>query len=261
MNQKQAVLVVSFGTSHLDTLEKNIAAIEQTIGKALPEYTLRRAFTSGMIMKKLRQRDGIQIDNVTEALTRLGQEGFSRVVLQPTHVINGEEYDKLCKMTEPFAQKLSISIGTALLTTVQDYQDTVCAIMEAMEAPAEDEAIVFMGHGTAHYANATYALAEYMFHDFGWDRALVGTVEGYPELPQVIRRLHQMPQIRKVRLHPLMVVAGDHAKNDMAGDDEDSWRTQLQAEGYEVSCVLRGLGEYETIRRLFARHAIDAQER
>lgn len=259
MKNKQAVLVVSFGTSHLDTLEKNIAAIEQEIANALPEYTLRRAFTSGMILKKLRERDGVEIDNVPQALTRLEQEGFSRVVLQPTHVINGEEYDKLCKLAEPFAGRLSISIGTALLTTVQDYKDTISAMMESIEPPAEDEAIIFMGHGTSHYANATYALVEYMLHDFGWDRALVATVEGYPELPQAIRRLRLMSQVRKVRLHPLMVVAGDHAKNDMAGDEEDSWLSQLRAEGYEVSCVLRGLGEYEPIRKLFAIHASDAQ--
>lgn len=257
MNQNQAVLVVSFGTSHLDTLEKNIAAIEQEIGRALPDFTLRRAFTSGMIIKKLQQRDGIEIDNVTQALTRLVNEGYRYVLIQPTHVINGEEYGKLCRLAEPFVKELSISIGTPLLTTVQDYKDTINAIIAAMEPPAEDEVIVFMGHGTAHYANATYALLEYMFHDLGWDRVLIGTVEGYPELPQVIRRLHMMPKIHKVRLHPLMVVAGDHARNDMAGE-EDSWRTQLLAAGYQVSCVLRGLGEYESIRRLFAQHAQNA---
>ncbi len=260
MEEKQAVLVVSFGTSYLDTLEKNIAAIEREIGSALPEHTLRRAFTSGVIMKKLRTRDGIEIDDVPQALTRLQQEGFSRVVVQPTHVINGEEYDKLCKMAKPFTECMQIVVGTALLTTVQDYKDTIRAVMESVEPPEEDEVIVFMGHGTAHYANATYALVEYMFHDFGWDRVLVGTVEGYPELPQVIDRLHRMHHIRRVRLHPLMVVAGDHAKNDMAGDDEDSWSARLEREGYEVRCVLRGLGEYGPIRQLFANHAAQAYQ-
>lgn len=259
MDQKKAVLVVSFGTSHLDTLEKNIAAIEQEIGRALPDFALRRAFTSGMIMKKLKQRDGVEIDNVSQALARLLQEGYTHVLIQPTHVINGEEFDKLRRQAEPFEKELSISMGTPLLTTVQDYKDTINAIMAEIAPPEEDEAIVFMGHGTVHYANATYALLEYMFHDFGWDRVLIGTVEGYPELEQVICRLHQMPQVRKVRLHPLMVVAGDHAKNDMAGE-EDSWRTQLVEEGYEVSCVLRGFGEYERIRKLFAQHAQNTLE-
>lgn len=256
----QAVLVVSFGTSHLDTLEKNISAIEREVSAAMPEYALRRAFTSGIIMKKLRLEHHIPIDTVHEALEKLEQEGFTRIVIQPTHVINGEEYAKLCKQTAPFLQRLTISIGTPLLTSVQDYKDTLLAIMGAMEPPAEDEAIVFMGHGTAHYANATYALLEYMLHDLGWERAFVGTVEGYPELPQVIARLRKMPQVRRVRLHPLMVVAGDHAKNDMAGHEEDSWQSQLRAEGYDVSCVLRGLGEYEAVRKLFAQHALAAEK-
>lgn len=260
MEKNQAVLVVSFGTSYLDTLEKNIVAIEQTISKALPAFTMRRAFTSGVIMKKLRERDGIEIDTVPQALTKLENEGYSRVIVQPTHVINGEEYNKLCKQTAPFAERMSISIGTPLLTTVQDYKDTAAAIMSAMEPLATDEALVFMGHGTAHYANATYALLEYILHDLGWERVYVGTVEGYPELDQVICRLHKIPEIRRVRLHPLMVVAGDHAKNDMSGEEADSWCSQLKAEGYEVSCVLHGLGEYASVRELFAQHALAAQQ-
>ncbi len=260
MKNTQAILVVSFGTSHLDTLEKNISAIEQTVSAAMPQFTLRRAFTSGVIMKKLRSENHVEIDSVQQALIKLENEGFTRIVIQPTHVINGEEYTKLCQQTEPFLQRLRISIGTPLLTSVEDYKNMLLSVMEAMEPPAEDEAIVFMGHGTAHYANATYALLDYMLHDLGWERAFVGTVEGYPELPQVIARLHKMPQVKRVRLHPLMVVAGDHAKNDMAGSEEDSWKSQLSAEGYEVSCVLRGLGEYEAVRKLFAQHAIDAEK-
>ena len=260
MKDKQAVLVVSFGTSYLDTLEKNIAAIETVIGQALPEYTLRRAFTSSIIMRKLRSRDGLQIDNVPQALTRLMDERFERVIIQPTHMINGEEYDKLCAMAAPFRDLLQITIGAPLLTTVPDYMNMVKAIMSSMEAPAEGEAIVFMGHGTAHHANATYALLEYIFQDLGWDRAFVGTVEGYPELPQVVRKLKALPEITRVRLHPLMVVAGDHATNDMAGPDEDSWRSQLEALGYSVACVLKGMGEYPAVRALFARHAAEAAD-
>lgn len=255
---KQAVLAVSFGTSYLDTLEKNIAAIEAVIGSALPDYTLRRAFTSSVIMRKLRNRDGMEIDNVPQALTRLMDEKYDRVVIQPTHMINGEEYDKLCAMAAPFRDLLNITIGTPLLTTVPDYQNMIQAIMASMEAPAEDEALVFMGHGTAHYANATYALLEYMFHDLGWSRVFVGTVEGYPELEQVLKQLKAQPQIRRLRVHPLMVVAGDHATNDMSGPDEDSWKSRLEAQGYKVTCILKGMGEYPAVRELFARHAAEA---
>ena len=258
---KQAVLVVSFGTSYLETLEKNIAAIENVIREALPQYELRRAFTSSVIMRKLRSRDGMEIDNVPQALTRLMDEKFEKVVIQPTHMINGEEYDKLCAMAAPFRDLMDITIGTPLLTTVEDYMNMVKAITESMEAPAEDEAIVFMGHGTAHYANATYALLDYIFHDLGWDRVFVGTVEGYPELTQVVKHLKAKPEIKKLRVHPLMVVAGDHATNDMAGPEEDSWKSQLEKEGYQVSCILRGMGEYPAVRQLFAQHAAQAADK
>ncbi len=259
MKNTQAVLVVSFGTSHLDTLQKNISAIEQTIAEAFPQLTLRRAFTSGVILKKLQKENHLQIDTVPQALTRLKEEGCTRVVIQPTHVINGEEFNKLCRQAAPFAQDLNISMGTPLLTSVQNYLDTARAIASEIAPPASDEALIFMGHGTAHHANATYALLEYILHDLGWERAFVGTVEGYPELPQVIARLKKQPQIRRVRLHPFMVVAGDHAKNDMAGSEEDSWVCQLEAQGYQVSYTLRGLGEYPKIRALFAQHALNAQ--
>lgn len=258
---KQAILVVSFGTSYLDTLEKNIEAIEQEIAAALPDFCCRRAFTSGIIMKKLRQRDGIEIDNVAQALTRLAADGFEAVVLQPTHVMNGEEYDKLCRLAAPFQAQLRLTIGAPLLTSVDDYLDTAAALMASIPEPAPDEALIFMGHGTPHFANAAYALMEYVLHDLGWEHAYVATVEGYPELHHVIAKLHRQPQIKRVRLHPFMVVAGDHAKNDMAGDEDESWRSQLEAEGYEVSCVLQGLGEYAPIRRLFARHALEAAQK
>ena len=238
---------------------KNIAAIEQTIHHALPAFDLYRAFTSEIIMNKLRDRDGIHIDNVSKALDRLQQDGYHRVLIQPTHVINGDEYNKLCSLAAPFTEAMSVSIGAPLLTSIQDYKDTVAAIKQEIPAPEEAEAIVFMGHGTEHHANAAYALLEYMLHDFGWKHAFVGTVEGYPALEQVMQQLKNYPEVKRVRLHPLMVVAGDHAKNDMAGEEKDSWRAQLQAAGYDVSCILHGLGEYESVRQLFAQHATAAQ--
>lgn len=261
METKKAVLVTSFGTSHLDTLEENIAAIEKAIAQALPDFTLRRAFTSTIIMKKLRTRDGIEIDDVPQALTRLAQEGYSQVVLQPTHVLCGEEYDKLCALAAPFADSLTLSIGTPLLKTIPDYWNMARAMRTLTEAPAEDEAVVFMGHGTPHLANASYALLEYLLWDLGWERAFIGTVEGCPSLEQVIRRLKAQPAIRKVRLLPLMVVAGDHAKNDMAGEEPDSWRNQLEAQGYEVTCLIRGIGCSPAIQTLFAQHAREAADK
>ena len=261
METKKAVLVTSFGTSHLDALETDIAAIEKAIARAMPEHTIRRAFTSTIIMKKLCTRDGIEIDDVPQALTRLVREGYSHVVLQPTHILCGEEYDKLCSLAAPFASSLTLSIGTPLLKTIPDYWDMARAVCTLTEAPAEDEAVVFMGHGTPHLANASYALLEYLLWDLGRERTFIGTVEGCPSLEQVIRRLKADPAIRKVRLLPLMVVAGDHAKNDMAGEEPDSWRNQLEAQGYEVNCQIRGIGRSLAVQALFARHAREAADK
>ena len=130
--------------------------------------------------------------------------------------------------------------------------------MESIPAPEADEALVFMGHGSEHFANSAYALLEYALHDRGWDRAFLGTVEGYPTLDQVLRRLRECSGVRRVRLQPFMVVAGDHAANDMAGEEEASWKSRLEREGYTVECVLRGLGEYPAFRALFAGHALAA---
>ena len=259
MSKKEAVLVVSFGTSHEDTLEKNISAIEREIGAKFPEITLRRAFTSGIIMRILREKRNIVIDNTAEALERLLSEGYIDVTIQPTHIMNGDEYEKMCTQAAPYADRLNITFGRPLLTTVADYKATAAAVMDTIAAPENDEAIVFMGHGTGHYANAAYSQFEYILHDMGWKRAFVGTVEGYPELDEVERRLKEHPEIKRLRLYPLMIVAGDHAKNDMAGDEEDSWKTVLESAGYEVTTVLMGMGEMPGIRKIFAEHASDAR--
>lgn len=256
---KKAILVVSFGTSHQDTLEKTIAAIERDMAEAFPDWEVRRAFTSGMIIRKLERRDGLAIDNVEKALARLVVEGFDTVVVQPTHVMNGEEYDKLAAQAAPYAHQFSsFALGDPLLTSVEDYQQAVPAVLSELPAEGEDHALVLMGHGTEHFANATYAAMEYVFHDLGHKQVFLGTVEGYPELTQVLHRLAEHPQVRRVTLAPLMVVAGDHAKNDMAGEEEDSWKTRLEAEGYQVDCVLRGLGEFAAVRKMFVGHAREA---
>ena len=253
---RQAVLVVSFGTSYPETMEQNIEVLEREIGAAMPGWALRRAFTSGMIIKKLRERDGLEIDSVPAALRRLHVEGYDTVLIQPTHILNGDEYDKLRAQAEEFGESFkSLSFGAPLLTLSEDYKALAAAVMTEIPAPAEDEAVVFMGHGSEHSANSAYALFEYTLRDLGHRRAFVGTVEGYPELDEVRSRLSEHPAVRRVRLYPLMIVAGDHATNDMASEEEDSWRSRLEAAGYEVECVLRGLGEYAAVREIFVAHA------
>lgn len=259
MNQnRQAILVVSFGTSHLDTLEKNIVAIEGALGEAFPHRTLRRAFTSGIIMRTL-AKGGVDVDDVPTALTRLLEEGYDDVILQPTHIMNGEEYDKLMRQAAPFAPRFErIYYGKPLLTTVGDFQQVAKCLVDSLPRGEADTAIVYMGHGSSHFANSTYAQMHYIFHDMGRGDIVVGTVEGYPELPEVIRRLEEKEGIKKVILYPMMIVAGDHTKNDLAGDEEDSWKSVLEERGYDVTAVMQGMGEIPTIRAIYVNHAKEA---
>lgn len=259
---KKAILVVSFGTSYHDTLAKTIVPIEQDLAAAFPERMLMRAFTSGMIMKKLKVRDGMDIPNVSQALETLLAQGYGDVRIQPTHVMGGDEYDKLCALAAPFATQFeAMTIGAPLLTTVADYKAVAQALMADVPAQTPEQAIVFMGHGTEHPANATYAMLEYVLHDMGRKDILIGTVEGYPALEEVQRRIAERGGVKQVHLRPLMIVAGDHAQNDLAGEEEDSWKSVLEAQGFATTVALKGLGEYPAIRALFVDHAkqVDTQ--
>lgn len=257
--QKKVILVVSFGTSYNDSRDATIGAVEKAIADAFPDYELRRAFTSQIIIDKLKSRDGLEIDNVTEAMERLISDGVGTLVVQPTHVMNGSEYDDMVAEIAPYADRFeTLRFGTPLLTSTEDYKNLAAAISGEFEVP-DDTALVLMGHGTEHFANCAYAALAYHFLDNGCDNILVGTVEGYPDLEDTMRNVQALG-VKKVILTPLMVVAGDHANNDMAGDEEDSWKTQFKAAGYEVDCVLKGMGEYESIRALYVEHVRRAIE-
>ncbi|CAH2212031.1 sirohydrochlorin cobaltochelatase [Tepidibacter aestuarii] len=256
---KKAVLVVSFGTSYADTRKVTIEACEEKIDKAFPDYEMRRAFTSNIIIKKLKERDGIEVDDPTQALDKLKEEGFSEVVVQSLHVMNGAEYDDLAEVVNQYKDDFDkIKMGSPLLTSVQDYKDLAEALKTQIGELKDNEAIVFMGHGTHHYANATYACLDYVLEDMGIN-AYVGTVEGYPELDNVINKLNKN-NIEKVTLMPLMLVAGDHANNDMAGDEEDSWKSILKKEGFVVETYLHGLGENEKVQDMYVNHAKKAMK-
>lgn len=258
--KEKALLAVSFGTSYEDTLKKNIAAIERDLAAAFPERTLRRAFTSGMILRRWKRERGVEMDDVPAALERLAGEGYTDILLQPTHVMNGEEYHKLADQAEQFRGRFDkLTVGVPLLTAAEDYLDLGRALMEILPPKSEERAVLYMGHGSEHQANSAYALMEYAFHDLGRDDVIVGTVEGYPNFDAALRRLKERPQVKEVELRPLMTVAGDHAKNDLAGEEEDSWKNVLEGMGYRTSCVLTGLGEYPQIRAMFVEHARQAQ--
>lgn len=251
---KPVILVVSFGTSYNDSREATIGTVEQKIAAAFPEYEVRRAFTSQIIIDKLASRDGLAIDNVDQAMQRLAADGVKTLVVQPTHVMNGFEYEEMMAAIAPYAAQFdSIAYGKPLLTSVEDYFQLVEEIGAELPQAQSGEIFALMGHGTEHYANATYAALDYAFKDAGRDDVFVGTVEGYPDLDAVLRRAKESGAA-KVTLLPLMIVAGDHAANDMAGDEEGSWKLAFKGEGYEVDCLLKGLGEYAGVQDHFVRH-------
>lgn len=256
---KKAVLVVSFGTSYNETRKKTIEACENKIKNSLEGYDFYRAFTSGMIINKLRKRDKMEIFNPSEILEQLYKDGYEEVVVQSLHIICGDEYNKLKDMVAEYEDKFEkISLGRPLLTYIDDYRETVEAVKQDLDKMDIDEAIVFMGHGTEHESHSAYPAIEYMFRDYGIN-AFVGTVEGYPELEQVIKKLKE-ENIKIVDLMPFMLVAGDHAINDMASEEEDSWKTILEQEGFNVKVHLKGLGENLYIQEKFKNHAIDCMK-
>lgn len=259
---KKAILVVSFGTSYNDSRAKTIDAIEKQIADTYSGYEVRRAFTSQTIIDKLKDRDGLEIDNVTEAVERLIADGFGTVICQPTHVMHGLEYDDMMAEVNAYAGSFeTLKFGEPLLSSADDYQKVAQALMKNIPTADKDEAVVLMGHGTEHFANAAYPALAYVFRDLGHPEYMVGTVEAYPGLDEVVRQVEGMGA-SKVVLAPLMIVAGDHATNDMASDEEGSWKMEFKKKGYEVDVVLKGLGEYSEVRELFVSHiqqAIDGQ--
>ena len=258
---KPAVLVVSFGTSYNDTREATIGAVEKKIEEKFPDYDVRRAFTSQTIIDKLKERDNIEIDNVDTAMQKLVDDNVKELIVQPTHVMNGFEYEEMLNAVKPYEDKFTkLSIGQPLLTSDEDYNKVVEAL--AAETPQLSDngtAVIFVGHGTEHYANATYAALDYRFKALGYKNAFIGTVEGYPDLEKVKAGVNALG-VNKAVLAPLMIVAGDHATNDICGEEEGSWATEFKKEGYSVECLKKGLGEYEGIRELFAEHVQQAAD-
>jgi len=263
MTAKKAILVVSFGTSFNDNRAKTIGAVEKDIAAAFPDYEVRRAFTSKMIIAKLKKRDNEYIDYITEGIDRLADDGFTDVIVQPTHIMNGIEYDFVFEAVRERASKFeSIRVGKPLLTSEEDYDKVLAAINAEIVPEAESvaggkTAIVFMGHGTEHFANATYGQLQLKFMTRNLPQVFVTTVEGFPSYYDTLK-IMDGKGFHKAVLLPFMLVAGDHANNDMAGDDEDSMKNVFAKDGYEVSCIVKGLGEYSSFRKLFVDHVADA---
>ena len=253
---EKELMVVSFGTSFNDSRRLTIGGIEGAIEAALPDWSVRRAFTSQIIIDHVMKRDGEVIDNVGEALDRAADNGVRTLVVQPTHLMHGYEYTDLVNELAEYADAFDkIVAGEPLLTSDEDFAQ-VARIITAATAEYNDgqTAIVFMGHGTEADSNSVYAKMQQVLADQGAENIYIGTVEAAPSLEDVLAMV-QEGEYTRVVLEPLMIVAGDHANNDMAGDDDDSWKSVFESAGYEVECVLKGLGEMEDIQKLFVEHA------
>ncbi|MGI6017284.1 MAG: sirohydrochlorin cobaltochelatase [Marvinbryantia sp.] len=253
---EKELLVMSFGTSFNDSRRLTIGAIEDAIEKALPDWSVRRGFTANIVIDHIESRDGYHIDDINEALDRAVDNGVKNLVVQPTHLMNGIEYEEVTGKLAEYADSFEkVAIGEPLLTSDEDFDIVADAIAEATAEYDDGEtAICFMGHGTEHEANAVYQKMQDVLTEKGKTNYFVGTVEGSPTLDDVLAAV-QAGEYKKVVLRPLMVVAGDHANNDMAGDEEGTWKNVFEEAGYEVESVLEGLGQIPAIQDLYVAHA------
>ena len=271
------LLVVSFGTSFNASRAADIKGIEDALQAAYPDWSVRRAFTAQIIINHVQARDGEKIDNMQQAMDRAVANGVKNLVVQPTHLMHGAEYDEMMEMIDSYRDKFeSVAVAEPLLGEVgadaaainSDKEAVAKAITAAAvkdagfdsldAAAAEKTAFVFMGHGTSHTAKISYSQMQTTMQTLGYDNVFIGTVEGEPEetaCENVIEAV-KAAGYTKVVLRPLMVVAGDHANNDMAGDDEDSWKSQFEASGEfdSVDCQIAGLGEVADIQQLYVAH-------
>ena len=276
------LLVVSFGTSFNDSRVADIKGIEDALQAAYPDWSVRRAFTAQIIINHIQARDGEKIDNMTQALDRAVANGVKNLVVQPTHLMHGAEYDEMCEAIEAYKDQFeSVSIAEPMLGEVGSDATVINAdkeaVAKAITAAAVSEAgfesleaakdagtaFVFMGHGTAHVAKVTYSQMQTQMQNLGYENVFIGTVEGEPEetSAEAVIEAVKAAGYTNVVLRPLMVVAGDHANNDMAGSDDDSWKTVFEATGFTVDCQIHGLGEIADVQALYVAHtkaAIDA---
>lgn len=277
------ILAVSFGTSFNDSRVADIKGIEDALQEANPDWSVRRAFTAQIIINHVQARDGEKIDNVDQALERAVDNGVKNLVVQPTHLMRGAEYDELVEAVENYKDKFeTVKIAEPLLGEVGADSDAVNSDKEAvakaltaeavkdagydsLDAAKEDgTAFVFMGHGTSHTAKVSYSQMQTQMKDLGYDNVFIGTVEGEPEetsCESVIDAVEKAGY-KKVVLRPLMVVAGDHANNDMAGDDDDSWLSMFKASGKfdSVDTQITGLGEIKDIQQIYVDHTAEAMK-
>ena len=251
---KKAILVVSFGTSYLEPLKNSIENVEDKIRNQFKDYDVHRAFTSHMIIKKLEIVHGLIVEKPEELLERLYIEGYEEVIIQPLHIIPGEEFSYIKNIEVYFKDKFkSIKVGRPIFYyqgiegLPEDYSLFIKSIKGIIEG---EEAVVMMGHGTVHPSNAVYGALQSVLNDEGYKNVFVGTIKGYPNFTSVLDKIKKRG-IKKVLLMPLMLVAGNHAINDMTSEKDNSWKSMLEAEGIEVKLWTKGLGEVDEFAQLY----------
>lgn len=250
---KEGIIVASFGTSYKKTRKLSIEATENLIKENFQDHFILRAFTSNFIIKKLKTRDDLWILNLKEAIAKMKEEGIRKIYIQPLHIIKGFEYGKILravKMAIREDQSLRIKIGKPLLSSKEDYSNVIDALtLEDIDGQAS----VFMGHGTNHESDNSYKKIQDTIVEKGYRNTFIATVEGSIRLEELLPILKEK-RIKTVKLKPFMLVAGDHASKDMASDEEDSWKSILEAEGFKVKIDMASLGENKDIRNMFLKH-------
>ncbi|MBP2032554.1 sirohydrochlorin cobaltochelatase [Clostridium algifaecis] len=258
IKNKKGILTASFGTSILKVLNLCIKSTEDSIKEAFPDYDIRRAFTSSMIINKLKKEEKLHIDTVDEALHRMENDGFSEVYIQPLHIIPGDEYDKLVNMAKRYENSFErLVIGRPILYRENDYKIAARAFKSQIPENYKGKAIILMGHGSSHPINASYSMLQNIFRDEGIDNIFIATVEGYPILENVIPYL-KSKHIKNIILMPFMLVAGNHVEEDMMGDSKYSWKNVLEKLGFKIEVYLHGLGENTAFHDIYIQHIKDS---
>ena len=261
MNQQtdKAILVVSFGTSYEASRKATIEKIEQDIRNAFQDHRIYRAWTSKFIISILKKRDNYTVPTVKEALEQMITDGIREVVVQPTHILDGIENNIMKEEVLSYKESFDkIAFGTPLLADSKDESQAINAVTTEFSDLKETEALVFMGHGTTHQVNTVYAGLDQKFKESAHANVFIGTVEVDPTIHDLVKEVTSF-QPSKIYVTPFMIVAGDHARNDLAGAEADSWDSILKADGFETEVIMKGLGEIDAIAEMFVKHLKKAE--
>lgn len=250
---KKAVVIVNFGTSHESTRIKTIDVFINEVKNKYQDFDVYNVFTSPTIRKILKNRDNIFINDLSTTIELLKNKNYENIIFQPTYIINGYEFDNMRDtILKQIGDFKSVHIGSPLLTAIDDYDMFIDETVKEFNI-TDNNIYIFIGHGTLHHANAAYMALEYKFNDRGYGNVFIGTIEGYPSIDTVLKKLRLLNN-KKIILIPLLFVAGEHATNDIFGDENNSWKSILRHNGYEVDVIIKGLGEYQSIRDIYIKH-------